>query len=262
MAAISEDALAGRTCLSFEVRGPWGHFRRIEGNIVKQTYRIIPRTTLAGLTAGILGIGRDRYYDLFGPEVSAVAVEPTRPLRTMNMPQNNLSTNKEAMRSIQLGDLGKIRMPDPSEPRQQFNYEVLVSPGYRIDLWLEDDTTYRDLRETLREGRSYYVPSLGLSEHLAQIDYLGEHEITDSENADVETVDSTVVGDVDAVVPDPDKRVEIERSPGYMERVATDEGGGRRTTGYVTHAFEAEGRPLQAQGVRTFEVDDRTVMFS
>ena len=43
-------------CLSLTVRGPWGHFRRIEGNVVKQTYRIIPRTTVAGLLAAVLGI--------------------------------------------------------------------------------------------------------------------------------------------------------------------------------------------------------------
>ena len=45
-------------CLSFTVSGPWGHFRRVEGNIVKQTYQVIPRTTVAGLVAAMLGIDR------------------------------------------------------------------------------------------------------------------------------------------------------------------------------------------------------------
>lgn len=59
---LADRTVAPNRCLSFTVRGPWGHFRRVEGNIVKQTYRIIPRTTVAGLIAGMLGIERDGYW--------------------------------------------------------------------------------------------------------------------------------------------------------------------------------------------------------
>src|SRR6056297_2375176 len=94
-APISADRVVGETCLSFTVRGEWAHFRRIEGNIVKQTYRLMPRTSIAGMLAGMLGLGRDKYYDLFGQDVSAVAIQPESRLRTMNVPQNTLSTAKE-----------------------------------------------------------------------------------------------------------------------------------------------------------------------
>jgi len=65
--STESDGSRPKRCLSFTIRGPWGHFRRIEGNIVKQTYRIIPRTTVAGLLAAVVGIERDGYYDLFAP---------------------------------------------------------------------------------------------------------------------------------------------------------------------------------------------------
>jgi len=58
--STESDGSRPKRCLSFTIRGPWGHFRRIEGNIVKQTYRIIPRTTVAGLLAAVVGIERGR----------------------------------------------------------------------------------------------------------------------------------------------------------------------------------------------------------
>ena len=51
--------VAGRECLSFTVEGPWAHFRRIDATTEKLTYRVMPRTTVAGLLAAVLGEPRD-----------------------------------------------------------------------------------------------------------------------------------------------------------------------------------------------------------
>ena len=254
-----ESAPDPTTCLSFTVSGPWGHFRRIEGNIVKQTYRVIPRTTLAGLVAAMLGIGRDEYYHLFQRDTSAIAIEPVTELRTVNMPINTLSTADEHMTTVpSRGRKLRVGLPDPTTPRQQHNYEVLVEPAYRVDLWMADEQHYQELRATLEAGESYYVPSLGLSEHLAEIEYHGEYDVEDGPTEGVVAIDSTVVEAVDSIVPTPGINYGIERSPAYME----PHGGGRRTTGFAAQGFSHDGRPLEAQDVSTNRVDGRTVMFS
>ena len=61
-------------CLSFTVRGDFGHFRRVDGTVVRQTYKLPPRTTVAGLLSAVAGLERDSYYDQFGPDTSAVAI--------------------------------------------------------------------------------------------------------------------------------------------------------------------------------------------
>jgi len=249
--------LVGESCLSFVVRGEWAHFRRIEGNIVKQTYRLMPRTSIAGMLAGMLGLGRNEYYDLFGQDVSAVAVQPKTRLRTMNVPQNTLSTAKENIQMQPKRGHARIGLPDPTALRQQHNYEMLVEPKYRIDCWLDDDQTYTELKRLLEAEESYYPPTLGLSECLASITYEGEHEITASEVADP-TVDSAVVEAVDSVVLDPQTPVRTERSPGFMR--ADD--GGRITTGFVSYAYSPNGDPLRVRGGDAHIVDGRTVMFS
>ena len=245
-----------QTCLSFEIRGPWAHFRRVEGNIVKQTYRIPPRTTVAGIVAAILGIGRDQYYEAFGPGVSHVAIEPLGELRTMNVPQNTLSTAKEHLKTVPSRGHARISFPDPTELRQQHNYELLVEPAYRVDLQLTDTGLYQQLRDRLADGTSHYPPSLGLSEHLAEVNYLGKFDVTVREPADVR-VDSTVVNAVDDVEMEPGNQVRVERSPGYMAADA----GGRTTTEFLTIAYSPAGESLLVHDVATAEVDGRRVMF-
>lgn len=244
-------------CLSVTVRGSWGHFRRIEGNIVKQTYRIIPRTTAAGVLAAVLGIGRDDYYDLFGPGRSAVAVEPLEPLRTVNMPMNTLSTADESMQSLNPRGKVSVKLPDPTDPRQQHNYEVLVNPAYRLDVWLDDDERFDELASMLADGRSHYVPSLGLSEHLAELDYHGIFEVEGGPSDGVVAVDSAVPDAVDRVVPDADSRCQVEESPAFM---AADTGG-RTTTGFTSYAYNPDAGPLDVRNPDTQVVDGRTVMF-
>lgn len=244
-------------CLSLTVRGPWGHFRRIEGNVVKQTYRIIPRTTVAGLLAAVLGIERDGYYDLFAADRSRIAIQPVRKVRTVNMPVNALSTAAENLHS--LNGRGKISMklPDPTDLRQQHNYEVLVDPAYRIDIALANDQRYEQLRETLEAGKSHYVPSLGLSEHLAEIDYHGEFEIEDGPESGVVAVKSAVPDAVDDVVLDPGTRCGVEESPAFM----TADEGGRTTTSFTSYTYNPDAEPLEVRDIGTSRVDGRTVVF-
>lgn len=244
-------------CLSLTVRGPWGHFRRIEGNIVKQTYRVMPRTTAAGLLAAVLGIGRDEYYDLFAPDKSAIAIEPIDSLRTVNMPMNTLTTAEEAMQSLNSRGKVSVKLPDPTKPRQQHNYEVLVEPAYRLDVWLCDDDRFEELAATLEAGKSHYVPSLGLSEHLASLEYHGTFEISEGSSEDVVSVDSAAPDVMDDVVPDAAARCQVESSPAFMARSE----GGRTTTGFTNYAYNPDGGSLSVRGAETSVVDGRTVMF-
>lgn len=244
-------------CLSLTVRGPWGHFRRIEGNVVKQTYRMMPRTTVAGLLAAVLGIERDGYYDLFGPESSAVAIGPVNEVRTLNMPMNTLSTASGNLQSLNGRGTLSVKLPDPTTLRQQHNYEVLVDPAYRIDVWLADEERYRALRTTLEAGESHYVPSLGLSEHLAQIEYHGEFDVDACSKADPLEIDSAVPNAVDDVVLQAGTRCQIEESPAFMEADA----GGRTTTGFTTYTYNPDAESLSVNNVDAYRVDGRTVVF-
>lgn len=253
----NESLGAPQRCLSLTVRGPWAHFRRIEGNVVKQTYRIIPRTTVAGLLAAVLGIGRDGYYELFGPGHSAVAIEPVCEIRTVNMPMNTLSTADSNLQSLNGRGKISIQLPDPTALRQQHNYEVLVEPAYRIDVSLANSDRYEELKELLSAGKSYYVPSLGLSEYLAEIEYHGEYDVQEIPVEDSVEIDSAVPGAVEDVVIDVDTRCQVEESPAFM----TTDAGGRTTTAFTTYTYNPDGGSLEVNNAEPVSVDGRCVVF-
>jgi CRISPR-associated protein Cas5h len=246
-------------CLSLTISGPWGHFRRVEGNVVKQTYRVIPRTTVAGLLAAVLGIGRDEYYDLFGSERSWIAIDPVSELRTVNMPMNTLSTADGDLTSLNARGKISVKLPDPTKLRQQHNYEVLVDPAYRIDVALDDQERHEQLEDFLAAGKSHYVPSLGLSEHLAEIEYHGAFDVEPAELPNDEPIEvtSTVPGGFEDVLMEPDRRCQVEESPAFMQ---SDESG-RSTTAFTTYAFNPDGGSLTVTEAPASTVNGRTVVF-
>lgn len=249
-------------CLTFTVSADWGHFRRIDRTVTKQTYRIPPRTTIAGMLAAIVGVGRDGYYDVFTEESSAISIEPTTPLRTVSLPSLGLGTNPDETFDSAGGTGNKTveaKFPDSTDNRQLHGYHYLVEPSYRVNVAVEDPEFYGTLKDRLTSGQSYYPPTLGLSELLASIEFEGEHEPASIDESGTISLDSALPDGVDAIVPEPDQSYAVDRVPGYM---AADETA-RRTTGYVDFAFREDGEPLTVSGadLEIVTVDGRNVVF-
>lgn len=255
-------------CLVFTVDGEWGHFRRVKGNVTKQTYRVMPRTTVAGLCAAICGWGRDTYYEEFAPESSAIAIKPLNDedhdIRTTNVPINALSTDEGAFRNKYGHKTWPIhaRFLDPTAKRQQHNYEVLVDPGYRIYVWLEGDL-YDELQSHLEAGTSVYTTCLGLSEYLASVTYEGTKGVSHATADDLgtSTVTSAVPSGPRYVSPESGVRTSTERSPGFMECVPK-RAYQRRTTGFIEWTHTSTDTDLTVTGdapVSTVEGDDRVI---
>lgn len=249
-------------CLSLTISADWGHFRRIDRTVTKQTYRIPPRTTIAGLLAAIVGVGRDGYYDVFADGVSAVSVQLGGPVRTVAMPSLGLGTNPDETFD-DAGGTGnktvKVRFPDSTENRQLHSYHYLVDPVYRIDVAVEDPVFYGTLRDRLKNGESYYAPAMGLSELLLRVSWEGEYEPEPVTETDTITVDSALPDAMDAIVPSPGQSYVVERVPGFMR----SDDRGRHTSGFVDYAFREDGAALDTNGanITPTDVGGRTVVF-
>ena len=252
-------------CLSFTVRSPWGHFKRVGRSVTKQTYRVPPRTTVAGMLAAIVGRQRNTYYDVFGTDNAAVAITPVSELRTINVPIVGLGTDPKQDVTDSAGDYYsdyEITYQDTTKDRQLHAYEVLADPAYRIDVAVEDGEFYTDLREHLQAGTAVYPPSLGKSEYLATIeDVAVDQEPTPIDTDGTVDVDSVVPGSLSETVPQGGVTYGVERSPAVMERA----GGGRRTTRFDDYVFTQRADTkvrIDADDDRTpVTVGDRTVTF-
>lgn len=244
----------GRECLSFTVSGPFAHFRRIDATTEKLTYRVIPRTTVAGLLAAILGEPRDSYYQTFSREKSAMAIAPACSLQTQSIPMLTLPTTSGDIKSAD-GISGKTVI-DPetiAAERKRRTFEYVVDAAYRIDLILEDTETFERLAEYLETGRAVYTPSLGKTECLASIEAVERQPV--EAGGDSSAIDSTVPEK--HAVPTPGEPLQMERSPAFME---ADEDG-RKTTGFASYVYTDGDGHLTAPDAPVATVGDRTVCF-
>lgn len=255
-------------CLTFTLSGDWAHFRRIDRTVTKQTYRVPPRTTLAGLLAAVVGVGRDGYYDIFANDVSAIAVELLNAPRTVSLPMLGLGTNpNETFESR--GGTGnrtvKVQYPDSTDARQLHSYHYLVDPAYRVSIAVEDPVFYGTLRDRLESGQSYYTPTLGLSDLIATLgygddEYTGEFDVTEHVGSDTIDVTSLVPDGLASIVPTTNSSYAVERVPGTMRADRT----ARKTTSYVDYAFREDGGPLtvDASKLPIANVDGRALTFA
>lgn len=253
--------------LGFSITADYAHFKRVGNNSAKPTYKIPPRTTVAGLLAGIMGYDRDTYYDSFQPENSAISVVPLNTPHTISLSMTTVNTKaNEAIKYIP-PDVHWTKGVEALTPksyveldRQRDPYEMLVDPEYRIYVSFADDDIQTELFERLSKSRYHYSPSLGLSECLAEISDVEQHSVTEV-NDDSVAVDSAVHEQAgSAIVPEPAVSVRRERSPLYME--ATDDGG-RRTTafGNVVHAPDPD-QTLTVDGQPAYDTGRHVVTLS
>jgi len=252
-------------CLSFTVSSSWGHFKRVGRTVTKQTYRIPPRTTVAGMLAAIVGRDRDSYYDTFAADNASVAITPVSDLRTINIPTVGLGTDPGQDVTSTAGSYYSnytVTYQNTAGDRQLHAYEVLAEPAYRIDVAVENEMFYDQLREHLNGGTSVYPPSLGKSEYLASVDNV----VVDAEPTPIETsehtdIDSVVPGSLSETIPQGRVSYGVERSPAVMERA----GGGRRTTRFDDYVFTQQADAAVRIGADTdhtpVEVGGRTVIF-
>lgn len=247
--------------LVFDAFGSSAHFRRVEGNSTAQTYRIPPKTTVAGMIAAMVGYPHDSYYDRFQRDNSAIGVIPLSALRTQIESVIQPNTDDESRHIVSGGPEGAIKLPRTwgDERKQQRNpYAYLFDVGYRFVVGLKDTETYDALREALVTRQYEFAPYLGKSECGCRIDYRGERSV---EWIETDMLDSALPasalgngddkrGGMYAIVQEPETTIDTERSPAAMTLVA--EGGSvpdpresdRMASEFETWTLRRDGGPL------------------
>lgn len=232
--------------LGIKITSDWGHFRKVDSTSIKETYKFPPRTTVAGLLAAIVGKPRDSYYDTFLPDTSAIALSVNEKPVVNRYPVLELSTDPNSLRSIKGMPVNKIvSRKSTSEERQRNIYEVLTNPSYTVWVALNDNEFYDRLRSHLSSGTSYYTPTMGKSEYIADIEYLGEFDILESDTKSVDTL-----APINEVKMEQD--ISVERVPAYNTK--NDDGRGRELGGAITLAYESSGEATKVETDETYMI--------
>jgi len=158
--------------LIFDIKGPMAHFRKFYTNSSSLSYTFPPRTTITGIIAGMLGRARDSYYGEFSCEKCKIGVSIRTPVRKVIQTVNYVRTKS----------LGELNL---SKGRTQIPLEIVLPSEdadmvkYRIYFYHAEEIFYI-FREILEKGKSVYPPYLGISEFIAEVefvDFIGQDKI-------------------------------------------------------------------------------------
>jgi CRISPR-associated protein Cas5h len=171
--------------LIFDLIGKMGHFRKIDTNSSSLSYSFPPRTTIAGILAGILGMERDSYYEVFSPNQCQIAISVRTPIRKVMQTVNYMFVTSKSHVNNSKGHT-QIPLEFVLPGRDEANLR------YRIYFSHRDSSVYESVKKRIQSSRYVYPPYLGLSELLGQLNWVAEAEGTLMESNDVVPIHSVV----------------------------------------------------------------------
>ncbi|WP_457557376.1 type I-B CRISPR-associated protein Cas5b [Candidatus Harpocratesius sp.] len=154
-----KDCFIPQKVLIFDLIGKMAHFRNLQTNSTSLSYHFPPPTTIHGILAAILGLERDSYYEIFKYQNTFIGLQILTPLRKELFTLNYLKYTLGGYTQIPV----EIILPLNDD---EFRYRIYFSHF--------DKEIYENLKKLLQNHQAVYPPSLGLSEMLADFEFIGE----------------------------------------------------------------------------------------
>ena len=150
----------------FRLSGRFGHFLYAEANVSMPSYPLPPRTVILGLIGAVLGLGKDTPQDELEPASIAIGGKlPDRFWVTNKFHQTLPSPLPYTIKKTVKGSSSVITNP------KMLTQEWLFNPQY--ELWVSLPEKYHDnLAERIKNRKWHYCPSLGISEHIADLQWI------------------------------------------------------------------------------------------
>lgn len=154
--------------LIFDVWGYYAHFRRFYTTTSPLTFPIPPRTALCGLIGAIIGLEKEanEYLKHFTLDEASIGLRLLNPVKKVMIAENLIHTKSAKGWGMNL-----------IKERTQINFEFLKDQKYRIYFHHTDEDIYQQLKENLINHKSVYTPCLGLSENIANFEFVGEFKV-------------------------------------------------------------------------------------
>ena len=235
--------------LSFSLFGDFAHFRKFYTTSSPLSFPFPPPPTIRGIVGAIMGFSKEEYLEK--TKGISVGVSLKAPLKKVRMGLNLIFTKGSSGKfdptliPWRKGDVNKTL-------RTQIKAEFIKDPIYRIYLSADEDFI-EELAGLLKEHRTNYTVSLGLSELVADFSFEGIYR---GNRVDVSTK-------VDSVVPtELVQEIDLERPHRIgKERVPTDMGTDRKVLRYEDVIFNMDGGSLFGKFKDLIELENGEVVY-
>jgi CRISPR-associated protein Cas5h len=237
--------------INFQLSGRCAHFLRAEASASALSYPMPPRTVILGILGAVLGLPKDEPQNILEPANIAI----TGKLPRTHWHRAKFRKDPPAPLSYTVKKTQKLDKNTSPEKATLVLQEWLFNPVYT--LWVSIPTPYYDqLEKRLRERQWYFTPSLGLSEMIADIEYLGSPDSSSLPEGtyDIQSVFAKEAGALDA---EQVLKRELAIHVLQMPRTVTPE----RVFAHCGYLAERDARPIPARTNRAYQVDDKVVVF-
>ena len=237
--------------IHFRLRGRYAHFLRAEASASALSYPVPPRTVILGILGAVLGLPKDKPQIVLEPANIAIFGKlPKTHWHRAKLRKNPPAPLPRFIRNIQ-----KTHKNTAPEKSTLILQEWLFEPSYIV--WVSIPEPYHsELKSRLKRRQWYFSPSLGLSEMMADIEYIGANEgIPLSQNTyDIQSVlqQETGILDMDKIF---EKELAVHSF--QMPRTLTPD----RIFYHCTYFAERSGRPVPVKTDQAYQVGDNVVMF-
>jgi len=211
----------------FDIWGDYAHFRKFFTTSSPLTFSFPPPPTIAGILGAIYGTSKitNQHLKIFGFDQCLMALRIIAPIKKVRMGLNLIDTKV----GLQLKRHTQIRT------------EFVKNPHYRIYFHHKEPQVINHLIELLKNHQSVYTLALGLSELLANFQYIGTFEAEKLSPAEpLDIVTAIAENNLAELKIEPGKKYIKERLPIVMtpERVVEE---------YQEVIYETSGKPLKAR---------------
>lgn len=224
-------------CLVFDIWGDFAHYRKFYTTSSPLTFSFPPRTAITGMIAALIGIDREEYLKYFSKEKSNIALKIIKPVKKGRISYNLIDTKTAKMMS-------KI------QNRTQVTFEVLKDCGYRIYFTHKDEKIYNKLKEYLKNHKSYYTLSLGLSEYIANFKFVDETSLKEDHSKDYVYINSVLPFDENMLI---DFEVHKEY---FKDTFPSEMNEDREVTEYTKVIYERNCKSIKCVLDKFYKVED------
>jgi CRISPR-associated protein Cas5h len=158
----------------FDIFADYGHFKVPYTTTSPLTLPVPSKTAVYGIIGAIMGFDKGDYLTRFQDGSCRIAIGVKKPIRKTHIAENLINT-KNVTKTFMFARMNSRK----AAPRTQVKIEFLKEPGYRIYISHSDKRLLEELLSLLKEHKSVYTISFGISECLANFEYIGFYQAED-----------------------------------------------------------------------------------
>jgi CRISPR-associated protein Cas5h len=243
-------------CLIFDLWGDYAHFRSIYSTSSPLTYSFSPKPSIIGILSAILGFDKRDYLNKFYNDKFWIALQIINPIKKIRITENFYDVKKwdpNKRVEVILGNSKEIKKDIPLV-HTQIRLEMLKDPKYRIFFKHGDLKLMDKLKSLLENHAPEYTVTLGLSENLANFEYIGEdgYEFIDNKDFQIFNINSVIKKNVivdGEISLESGISIDIENMPVEMnqERIVSE---------YAEYVCERDGKPLNTKVTSCIKINE------